>query len=188
MTRMRWIVCLFSVLAIAIASMPAALGQGNAFIPMLNDQGGGNFFPPGGQQGPGQVAGQGQQGVNQGFPGGAAQADFDSLMDLIISTVEPDTWVENGGAEAEIRPFPNGVWVDPAGVLREHRAAAKIELTSLSTPAIPQNIESTNPRTAAKLRCISLPRLEATIYQRIVDRKPLDESSTCSSIPKSATW
>lgn len=175
MARSQWVAGLFSLLTVAVLLLSPAFGQGNAFIPMLNDPGG-NFLPPGGQQGPGQVAGVGQPGVNQGFQGGAALADFESLMDLIISTVEPDSWVENGGPEADIRPFPNGVWVDAAGVLREHRGKAKIELTSLSTPAVPQKIESTNPRTAAKLRCISLPRLEATIYQRMVDHQPLDES------------
>ena len=41
--------------------------------------------------------------------GGAAQADFDSLIDLIVSTVQSDTWAENGGGEAEIRPFPTNL-------------------------------------------------------------------------------
>ena len=36
--------------------------------------------------------------------GGAASADFDSLIELITSTVAADTWAENGGGEAEIRP------------------------------------------------------------------------------------
>ena len=50
--------------------------------------------------------------------GGAANADFDSLIDLIVSTVSTETWAENGGGEAEIRPFPGGVLVDAAGTLR----------------------------------------------------------------------
>lgn len=41
--------------------------------------------------------------------GGGALADFDSLIDLIISTVASDTWAENGGGEAEIRPFPTNL-------------------------------------------------------------------------------
>ncbi len=41
--------------------------------------------------------------------GGAASADFDSLIDLIISTVATETWAENGGGEAEIRPFPTNL-------------------------------------------------------------------------------
>ena len=48
-------------------------------------------------------------GGGPGGMGGAANADFDSLIDLIISTVASDTWVENGGPEAEIRPFPTNL-------------------------------------------------------------------------------
>lgn len=48
-------------------------------------------------------------GGGPGGLGGAANADFDSLIDLIISTVASDTWVENGGPEAEIRPFPTNL-------------------------------------------------------------------------------
>jgi len=37
--------------------------------------------------------------------GGAASADFDSLIDLIVSTVEFDSWMENGTGEGEIQEF-----------------------------------------------------------------------------------
>ena len=48
-------------------------------------------------------------GVMPGSPGGAANADFDSLIDLIVSTVEHDTWMENGTGEGEIQPFPTNL-------------------------------------------------------------------------------
>lgn len=48
-------------------------------------------------------------GSGPGGAGGAANADFDSLIDLIISTVASDTWQENGGGVAEIRPFPTNL-------------------------------------------------------------------------------
>ncbi len=35
----------------------------------------------------------------------AAGPDFDTLTDLLISTIDADTWAENGGGEAEIRPL-----------------------------------------------------------------------------------
>ena len=44
-----------------------------------------------------------------GGAGGAAAADFDSLIDLIISTVEHDSWMENGTGEGEIQPFPTNL-------------------------------------------------------------------------------
>ncbi|QDU91016.1 outer membrane porin HofQ [Pirellulimonas nuda] len=61
----------------------------------------------GGLGGGGQVP-FGAGGVGGGA-GGAALADFDSLIDLIISTVASDTWQENGGGVAEIRPFPTNL-------------------------------------------------------------------------------
>ena len=53
-------------------------------------------------------------GPNGTQRGGAANADFDSLIDLIESTVANETWAENGGGQADIRPFPGGVLVDAA--------------------------------------------------------------------------
>src|SRR5262245_21900482 len=41
--------------------------------------------------------------------GGGANADFDSLIDLIVSTVATECWAENGGGQAEIRPFPTNL-------------------------------------------------------------------------------
>jgi general secretion pathway protein D len=48
-------------------------------------------------------------GSGPGGMGGGANADFDSLIDLIVSTVSTDTWAENGGGEAEIRAFPTNL-------------------------------------------------------------------------------
>jgi general secretion pathway protein D len=48
-------------------------------------------------------------GAGPGGMGAGANADFDSLIDLIVSTVHTDTWAENGGGEAEIRPFPTNL-------------------------------------------------------------------------------
>jgi type II secretory pathway component GspD/PulD (secretin) len=48
-------------------------------------------------------------GGGPGGMGAAANADFDSLIDLIVSTVSTDTWAENGGGQAEIRPFPTNL-------------------------------------------------------------------------------
>ena len=72
----------------------------------------------GGSAGPGGQAGMGGAGSaaspvpigsGPGGLGGAASADFDSLIDLITSTIATETWAENGGGEAEIRPFPTNL-------------------------------------------------------------------------------
>lgn len=43
--------------------------------------------------------------------GASAYADFDSLIDLIVSNVERDSWHENGTGEGEINPHGRGIVV-----------------------------------------------------------------------------
>ncbi|TWT90686.1 outer membrane porin HofQ [Pseudobythopirellula maris] len=74
-------------------------GVGGQDVLAQNFSGGG--FGGGGQSTP--------VSTGPGGLGGAAAADFDSLIDLIVSTVATDTWAENGGGEAEIRPFPTNL-------------------------------------------------------------------------------
>jgi hypothetical protein len=131
---------------------------------------------PGGQ--PGLVGGNGAPGN----PGGAASADFDSLIDLITSTVESDSWIDNGTGEGDIQPFPNGVYVDAAGALRfrqprEGLAAARARGLPARTGAAaappsangsPTSVaEGARPvdaaRTSSPLRFVSLSKLEAAI-------------------------
>jgi hypothetical protein len=111
--------------------------------------------------------------------GGAANADFDSLIDLITSTISAETWVDGGGT-ADIRPFPGGVLVDAAGTLRlksRNPAAAggandliaKRGVTPRENPARPGAA-----RKSSALRYVSLSRLEREIARRQADRKPLD--------------
>jgi general secretion pathway protein D len=77
--------------------------QGNANDQILAQQLGGSSSPTG--MSPSTVP----IGAGPGGMGGGANADFDSLIDLIVSTVETQTWAENGGGEAEIRPFPTNL-------------------------------------------------------------------------------
>jgi hypothetical protein len=109
--------------------------------------------------------------------GGAANADFDSLIDLIVSTVSTDTWAENGGGEAEIRPFPGGVLVDAAGTLQIKTRSSDRgkDLSRLrGTAPSARAPELANARRASRLRYVSLPRLEREIARRQAARKPLD--------------
>jgi general secretion pathway protein D len=59
-------------------------------------------------------------GGGPGGLGGAANADFDSLIDLIVSTVEYDTWMENGSGEGEIQPFPTNLSLVVSQTQRVH--------------------------------------------------------------------
>jgi general secretion pathway protein D len=58
--------------------------------------------------------------------GGAASADFDSLIDLIVATVEHDSWMENGTGEGDIQPFPNNLSLVISQTQRVHEQIADL--------------------------------------------------------------
>ncbi len=113
--------------------------------------------------------GPGQVGLGPGAPGGAANADFDSLIDLIQSTVEYDTWMENGTGEGEIQPFPMGVYADPEGTLRFDRS----QLTTVGLKRAPKNVTTGDVRQSSSLRYVSLPQLERAIAKHQAEHQPL---------------
>ncbi len=82
----------------------------------------------------GNPGGGGATGGGAGFPGaggpgslgGAANADFDSLIDLIVSTVEHDSWMENGTGEGDIQPFPTNLSLVISQTQRVHEQIADL--------------------------------------------------------------
>lgn len=118
--------------------------------------------------------------------GGGAAADFDTLIDLIQSTVAADTWLDNGTGEGMIQPFGlNGVYVDAAGslqtieTLRADVAGARAAGTRPEASRSPETTQlpaEADPRRPSRLRMISLPQLEQTIVASREQGGPLDES------------
>jgi len=108
--------------------------------------------------------------------GGGANADFDSLIDLIESTVATETWAENGGGPGEIREFPNGVLVDASGTLelKRSRGSGANDLERLRGTAPPATVGKGDPRQSSALRYVSLPRLEREIARRQAAHERLD--------------
>ena len=94
--------------------------------------------------------------------GGGAQADFDSLIDLIVATIAPNSWEEVGGAGA-IQEFEGGVFVDPQGVLRT--ITTEDDTGRLSTIRYQSQTNASNQEfeTPSELRCVSLARLERVV-------------------------
>jgi general secretion pathway protein D len=91
------------------SAMAQQFGAGN-----INGGGAGSIpFTSGGASGPGGL-------------GGAANADFDSLIDLITSTVEHDSWMENGTGEGEIQPFPTNLSLVISQTQRVHEQIADL--------------------------------------------------------------
>jgi hypothetical protein len=110
--------------------------------------------------------------------GGGAQADFDTLIDLIESTIAPDTWEDVGG-DGSIQGFPGGVYVDASGVLRQLDQAATSKLSlRWQKWNLQRQRDSANHDTArfSPLRKVSLVRLLALCQQMQRDHlTPTDE-------------
>jgi hypothetical protein len=165
-----------AALAFSLFFLASATAQQNN-RPAGNQQGPlGAVFDPGGIP-------AGGPGDNPGAPGGSSQADFDALIDLITSTVEKDTWAENGTGEGDIMPFAiNGVYADADRALavakgqrkslasiRDRGAPIAAAATADSDPKSARNAKVDSP-----LRYVSLPKLEAAIAARQRAHKPLD--------------
>ncbi|MEM8947558.1 MAG: hypothetical protein AAGD11_20460 [Planctomycetota bacterium] len=71
-------------------------------------------------------AGSAPLSAGPGGLGGAAAADFDSLIDLIVSTVEHDSWMENGTGDGEIQPFPTNLSLVISQTQRVHEQIADL--------------------------------------------------------------
>ena len=97
--------------------------------------------------------------VPLGGRGGGAMADFDSLIELITTTVAPESWEDVGGP-GSIAPFPTGVYIDPEGVLRplvREDDSGRLAALRASSRA---RVHRENVRQSSRLRKVSLPRLE----------------------------
>ncbi len=112
--------------------------------------------------------------------GGGTQADFDTLIDLITTTVAPDNWQDNGGT----------------GALDGHAGGVIISTDGLLTPTTDKNAVRELSRIKNRIRratgdagsdvgiksideqliAISLPRLEtALLVRQAVGKPPTDE-------------
>ncbi len=110
-----------------------------------------------------------------GGRGGGAEADFDSLLDLITSTVKPQTWEEIGGP-GSIAPFPTGVYIDPTGVMQPLLGQDTTgRLAALRRASMP-GARHHDARRTSPLRKVSLTRLERAVQLRLAAGKPLTEA------------
>ncbi len=113
--------------------------------------------------------------VGAGFGGGASMADFESLIELITSTVAPETWVDGGGTGA-IDGFEGGVFVDSVGVMR--KIAVRLADETLAELRSRARYDGGNGdvRTKSPLRKVSLTRLEKQIQLSWAAGREPDES------------
>lgn len=107
--------------------------------------------------------------------GGAALADFDSLIQLITSTIAPETWDDVGGPGA-VEPFPGGVYVDGEGVLRKAMIEAGDSRLSSLRKSASETTGNSDVRRSSGMRKISLPRLERQVQMRAALGLPPEEA------------
>ena len=93
------------------------------------------------------------------MPGGGVVADFDTLMNLIQQTIDPDSWLQAGGTNT-INPYPAGVYVDPKGYMKRMKESGQLPVNlRLATSEIAKHPW----RQASKLRTVSLKQLDASL-------------------------
>ena len=115
--------------------------------------------------------------------GGGVVADFDTLIDLITTTVDPESWEEVGGP-GTIAEFPSGVYVDAAGVLKRMRPIVDVSLSSVRKSAATA-ATSRDPRRSSVLRKVSLPRLERAVQLLYAQgREPSEVMQTLAGLQK----
>jgi Protein of unknown function (DUF1598) len=98
-----------------------------------------------------------------GQTGGAVIADFDTLMNLIMQTIDPDSWLLNGAGTNTIMQYPAGVYVDPKGQMKrikDAEIAVDITVGKSRAPRHPWRQES-------KLRTISLKHLDTSLRDAV---------------------
>ncbi|KAA5543637.1 DUF1598 domain-containing protein [Roseiconus nitratireducens] len=119
-------------------------------------------------------------GKQADLAGGSSFADFSSLMNLIETTVAPDTWEALGG-NSTMAPYPQGVFVDLEGTVTSVQSAsdggetlAKLahDLTTDTDGG------ATDWREPSDMRCVSLRRLRDEIAARRITGLPLGDDLT----------
>lgn len=108
----------------------------------------------------------GKSGVygNSGAAGGAASADFDTLMNLIQQTVDPDNWLAAGGQSTMLQ-YPAGVFIDPKGHMRRVRSDEVSDSAGLANPQLARHPWLSE----SKLRIVSLKAIDQALYQSAVN-------------------
>jgi hypothetical protein len=101
--------------------------------------------------------------------GGGPEPDFDALIELITTTIEPDSWEDVGGP-GSIAGFEGGVRVDASGVMRRVHVGTPTKSVEPWVAAT-GNRDSRRP---AVLRKISLTRLERHLMARRALGQPVN--------------
>lgn len=96
-------------------------------------------------------------------------ADFDSLVDLIVSTVASDTWLENGGPSGDIRPFPSNksLVITASGAVHDELSELLEQLRRTTYELDPEELMATTRKISA--RKFAAPRPVKLYHQSSAD-------------------
>jgi hypothetical protein len=115
--------------------------------------------------------------------GGGVQADFDSLIELITTTIAPESWTDVGGPGA-IREFATGVYVDPSGLMKKFAPDTDRSL-ALARRDAADVLSTGDPRRPAILRKVSLTRLERQVQLlHALGRQPDEAMQTLAGLQR----
>lgn len=113
----------------------------------------------------------GEMFSGMGARGGMVQPDFDALIELITTTIVPESWEELGGP-GTLSEYAQGVYVDSAGTLqRVTQLADNSLLSSIHAGSFARGTNRDVMRNSA-LRKVSLNRLEREVQRLWADGKP----------------
>jgi hypothetical protein len=114
-------------------------------------------------------------GTGAGGMGGGVEPDFESLIELISSTIAPETWREAGGTQGELKQHEGGILVDARGAMKPIVNAAETARLGALRREAAQMSESRAARRASTLRKVSLTRLDRELQLRRAQGRPIDE-------------
>ena len=106
---------------------------------------------------------------NGGAGGGISAADFTELMDLIQSTIQPDSWEDAEGL-GTIRPYAAGVFVDPSGTLKKMKTSKTVDWNKVRN-----QLDTDGTTNQARLRKVSLTRLEKQMQLHAASGKSITD-------------
>ena len=129
----------------------------------------------GGTSGNGSATDGGANGNNSGSArGGVTANDFQPLINLIRSTIDPDSWDDSSG-DVTLQAYPAGVYVDSTGTLKKLNIDAKRSLKKLGVRSAKDSGNRLVSKTS-QLRKVSLNQLEKQAQLLAAQGKPLDEA------------
>jgi hypothetical protein len=119
-----------------------------------------------------QASARSRRATSQALAGGGAQADFDSLIELIQQETS-GPWMEVDGTGGTISEYETGVRVDPNGML--HRLTKEEQTNRLQQLGNLARVADLNEdmASASGLRLVSLTRLEREVSRRLAAGEPV---------------